>query len=328
MLKRKMVMTLLLTGLISGALLTGCGSRAAGENKKKKIGISQIVEYSALDENRKGFIKALSDNGYKDGENIEIDYQNAQGDMPVAQTIAQNLVGKKMDLIFTISTSSSQAAYNATKNIPIIISSVTDPVAAGLIKSLEKPGTNVTGTSDYIPIKKQLELFKLFAPKAKKIGVIYNSSEINSEVQIKELKDNASKDGYEIIQVGVTNTNEVGPAISNLVGKIDLLYVPTDQLVVSCMPIISKTAIEKKIPIIASEKGSVEQGALATQGINYYKLGYRAGEMAVKVLKGEKTSNIPVEIMNETEIIVNENTLKALSLEKPKGDNIIYINSK
>lgn len=325
--KMKMLIKLLIIGLIGIIVLTGC-AKSSEEEKVTNIGITQIVEYIALDENREGFIKALADNGYIDGENLEIDFQNAQGDLATTQTIAKQFASKKKDLIFAISTPSAQGVYNATKEIPILISAVTDPVAAGIAESLENPNTNVSGTSDYIPVSKQLDLVKLLVPDAKKIGVIYNTSEVNSEVQINQLKENAKKYNYEIITVGVTSTNDVNLAISSLVDKIDVLYAPTDQLVVTSMPIIVQKTLEKNIPIIASEKGSVELGALATQGINYYKLGYKTGEMAVQVLQGEDISIMPITTLDETDVIINEDSLKALSIEKPNLENIIYVKTK
>lgn len=303
-------------------MVTGCG-KTTSNDKVINIGISQIVEYVALDQSREGFIKALEDNGYKNGENLNINYQNAQGDIAMAQTIGEKFASEKKDLIFAIATGSAQGAYNATKDIPIIITAVTDPVEAGIAKSLDKPDTNVSGTSDYLPVKKQLELIEKLVPSAKKIGVIYNTSEINSEVQINELKKAAN--GYEIITTGVSNTNEVDNAIKSLVSKIDVLYVPTDQLVVSSMPIITKNALEAQIPVIAAEKGSVEAGALATVGINYYNLGYEAGKMAVEVLKGKDISEIPIKISDETNIYINEDTLNKLGISKPSLENVEYI---
>lgn len=308
--------------LILATMLTGC-AKTADKKKVINIGVSQIVEYVALDQNREGFIKALEESGYKNGENIKIDYQNAQGDIAVAQTIAKKFSSEKKDLIFAIGTPSAQGAYNATKEIPIMISSITDPVKAGLAKSLEKPETNVSGTSDYLPVEKQLDLIKKLVPKAKKIGFIYNTSEVNSEVQLNELKK-VAKD-YEIISTGVTSTNEVNSAIASLVKKIDVLYVPTDQLVVSSMPIIAKHTLEAKVPIIAAEKGSVEAGALATVGINYYKLGYDTGKMAAAVLNGEDISKMPIKISDETDVYINEDSLEKLNIQKPSMDNVRYI---
>lgn len=323
--RTKLIKSMILMGLVGVSILTGCGSK---ENEKIKIGISQIVEYSALDENREGFIKALEDNGYKDGENIDIDFQNAQGDIATTQTIAKKFVSQNKDLIYAISTPSAQSAYNSTKDIPIIISAVTDPVSAELVKSLEEPNTNVSGTCDYVPVNKQLELIKTLVPNAKKIGVIYNTSEVNSEIQVKELKKYSKDYGYSVVEAGVTSTNEVNTAISSLVNKVDVLYAPTDQLVVSSMPIIVQKTLEKKIPIIASEKGSVESGALATCGINYYELGYESGKMAVEVLKGEDISKMPIKTGKEMEIIINKDTLDNLSVKKLNDENIVYIKTK
>lgn len=310
--------------LILACILAGCAKK---EDKKViNIGVSQIVEYVALDQNREGFIKALEESGYKDGENIKIDYQNAQGDITIAQTIAKKFSSDKKDLIFAIGTPAAQGAFNATKKIPIMISAVTDPVKAELVKTMEKPETNISGTSDYLPVEKQMDLIKKLVPNAKKIGFIYNTSEVNSEVQLNELKKVAK--GYEIISTGVTSTNEVNSAIVSLVKDIDVLYVPTDQLVVSSMPIIVKNTLEAKVPIIAAEKGSVEAGALATVGINYYKLGYETGKMAVSVLKGEDISKMPIKISDETEIYINEDSLKILSIQKPSMENVQYIKTK
>ena len=279
MIKSKKILSLIIAGVLGVSMLTGCsqndGSNASNENKEtdskkqKNIGITQLVEHPSLDKAKKGFIKALEDKGYKDGDNIKIDFQNAQNDMPTTQSIASKFVSDKKDLIYAISTPSAQAAYNATKDIPIIMTAVTDPVEAGLVKSLEKPGGNVSGTS---------------------------SSEVNQ-------------------------------AISSLVGKIDVLYVPTDNLIVSSMPIVSKVANENKIPIIASEEGSVSSGALACCGIDYEKLGYKAGELAIEVLEGKSVGDIPVTTLDETEIIINEDTLKALDMQKLSADNIKYIKS-
>lgn len=327
--KMKMIAKLIVVLMLGTAILAGCSSTKETVAKDKiKIGISQIVEFAALDNNRKGFLKALEDNGYVDGGNIEIEYQNAQGDLTTSQTIAKQFASQNKDLIFAIATPSAQGAYNATKDIPILISAVTDPVAAGIVKSLEKPDTNVSGTSDYVPVETQLNLIKMFAPKTKRIGVLYNTSEINSEVQVNQLKEYSNKNGYEVIAVGITSTNEVNQAISTLMDKIDVLYVPTDNLVVSALPLIVQKTLEKKIPIIASETGSVETGGLASQGIDYYQLGYKTGEMAVKVLRGEAISKMPIASATETKIVVNEDSLKALGIEKPDNKDIEYIKTK
>lgn len=327
------LMNLILIGTIGASLLTGCSKDnndklSNSNNDIKTIGITQLVEHPSLDKAKDGFIKALEYNGYKDGENIKIDYQNAQNDMPTTQMIANKFVSDKKDLIYAISTPSAQAAYNATKDTPILITAVTDPVAAGLVKSIDKPEGNVSGTSDYISIDKNLELIKMFIPDAKTIGVLYNTSEVNSKIQVDTLKEYASKNNYKVVEKGVSSSMEISQAMSSLVGKIDVLYVPTDNLIVSSMPIVSKIATNNKVPVISSEDGSVKSGALACQGIDYEKLGYKTGELAVKVLNGEEISNIPVTILDETQIIVNEDTLESLSLKKIDDKNIIYIKTE
>lgn len=327
------LMSVILVGTIGVSLLTGCSKdnndKLSDSNKDiTTIGITQLVEHPSLDKARDGFIKALEDNGYKDGENIKINYQNAQNDMPTTQMIANKFVSDKKDLIYAISTPSAQAAYNATKDIPILITAVTDPVAAGLVKSIDKPEGNVSGTSDYISIDKNLELIKMFIPDAKTIGVLYNTSEVNSKIQVDTLKEYASKNNYNVVEKGVSSSMEISQAMSSLVGKIDVLYVPTDNLIVSSMPIVSKIATNNKVPVISSEDGSVKSGALACQGIDYEKLGYKTGELAVKVLNGEEISNIPITMLDETQIIVNEDTLESLSLEKIDDKNITYIKTE
>lgn len=329
MITKNKLISKILIGLIGASLLTGCSNPTSRNNNDiKTIGITQLVEHPSLDKARIGFIKALEDNGYKDGENLKIDYQNAQNDMPTTQIIANKFVTDKSDLIYAISTPSAQAAYNTTKDIPILITAVTDPVAAGLVKSLDNPDGNVSGTSDYLSIDKNLEIIKTLIPNAKTIGVLYNTSEVNSMLQVDMLKEYASKNQYTVIEKGVSSANEINQAMSSLIGKIDVLYVPTDNLIVSSMPLVSKLATDNKIPVIASEDGSVKSGALACNGIDYEKLGYKTGELAVKVLKGEKVSNLPITMLDETQIIINEDTLKALSMEKIDDKNIVYVKTE
>ncbi|QXM06936.1 ABC transporter substrate-binding protein [Crassaminicella indica] len=313
---------LLLLGLL---LLAGCTNKKASTTSKEdskestiKIGITQIVEHPALDAARNGFIDALKERGFKDGENVEIDFQNAQGDMPTAQTIAQNFVAQKKDMILAIATPTAQAAFNATKDIPIIITAVTDPKEAGLVSSWEKSGTNVAGTSDMAPIKKQFELIKKLVPEGKKVGILYNTSETNSEIQINHAKKVAPEFGLEIITAGITSVNEVPQALNELIDKIDVLYTPTDNLVASAMPLVSAECIKNQIPIIGAEKAHVENGALATEGIDYYQLGFQTGLLAVEVIKGKAPKDMSIETLKETELVINLDTLKALGIKLPQ----------
>ncbi|MEA4827811.1 ABC transporter substrate binding protein [Clostridium sp. JNZ J1-5] len=319
---------LLLVGVLGGCSNSKATSSSKGAESKEKVvklGVTQIVEHAALDSARKGFIKALEDKNYKDGSNIKIDFQNAQGDMPTTQTIADKFVNDKVDLILAIATPSAQAAYNATQksnaNIPILITAVTDPVKAGLVKSLDKPGTNVTGTSDALPIEGQFELIKKLLPQAKNIGILYNTSETNSALQVEDAKKAAPNFGYQIITSGVTSSNEIPQALSSILDKIDVLYIPTDNMIAAAAPTITKTCYSKKVAVIGSEAGQVKAGAVATAGIDYFKLGYETGLKAVEIIQGKKPEEIPVTFLKETKIVINEDAVKKLNIKVPDDMN-------
>lgn len=309
------------TLFLSTSILTGCASTSANSTssskKVKNIGISQLVEHPALDASRKGFIEGLNSKGFKENENVKIEYQNAQGDIPTAQTISNNFVSNKKDLILAIATPAAQAAYNSTKDIPILVTAVTDPVKSGIVKSINKPESNVTGTSDALPMDKQFELIKKLVPNCKKIGVLYNTSEANSEFQIKAAKEQAEKLNFQLVTVGVTSSNDLSQALNSLLSNIDVLYTPTDNLIASSMSMISSKCIEKKIPVIGAEKAHVDGGALATEGIDYYKLGFQTGVMAAEILEGKKPQDMPIQTLKETKLVINENTAKKLNLTIP-----------
>lgn len=288
------------------ATIIACGKK---DDSQIKIGITQIVEHPALDAARKGFMEVLQASEFAD--RILFEEKSAQGDMAVAQTIAEGFVNDKKDLILAIATPTAQASFNATKDIPILITAVTDPVAAGLV------GENITGTSDATPVEKQFELLKQLLPNAKKIGIIYNLGEQNSEIQVETAKKLASKFGFVIETVGVSNVNEIAQALDSLLPKVDAIYEPTDNLVASAMPLIAEKSIAQKKPVIAGEKGMVEAGALATEGIDYYELGKQTGEMAIKVLKGEKPNTLAIKTLEKTELVINTKTLNALGLTLP-----------
>ena len=322
--------------LVLAAILVaaaGCGSKPAPQSSAPpagqepaqqqepiKLGIIQIVEHPSLDQARQGFLDVLAEHGYKDGEKLAVDYQNAQGDMTIANTIAKKFVSDQKDLILAIATPTAQAMANATKDIPILITAVTDPVAAGLVQSLEKPNTNVTGTTDMNPVKEQLALFKELAPQAKKIGFIYNSSEVNSRVQLDIAKKAAPELGYEIVEGVVTNSSEVMQAARTLAGKVDAIYVPGDNTVVSALESVIKVAEEKKLPLVAAEGDSVKRGAIATLGIDYYKLGRQTGEMALRILEqGAKPQDMPIEAQKEYQLIINKKAAANMGVTLPES---------
>lgn len=322
---------------ITSLMMTGCGTKdtadTAGsqsspqstEEKQTaeviKIGVNQLVKHAALDASYEGFVDALAEAGYIDGENIKIDYQNAQGDQSTANTIATKLVNDNNDLILAIATPSAQAMANATKDIPILITAVTDPAGSGLVESNEAPGGNVSGTSDLTPVKQQIDLIKKLVPDAKKIAILYCSSESNSKIQAEMAISAAEEVGLTTIEATVSNTNEIQQVVQNLVGKADAIYAPTDNTIASGMPTVAMVANENGIPVICGEEGMVEAGGLATFGINYYKLGQLTGEQAVKILKGEeKIAEMPITYLSDDQytFTVNDETAAQLGIVIPE----------
>ena len=249
---------------------------------------------------------------------MKYDEQNAQGDQATATSIASKFASSDLDLVLAIATPSAQAAAQSITKVPVLFTAVTDPVSAQLVNSLEAPGSNITGTTDMNPVADQISLVKEFAPKAKTLGVIYSSGEVNSEVQVELAKEAAAKDGLQVVESAVTNSAEVQQAAQDLASKVDAIYVPTDNTVVSALASVVQAAEDAKIPLIAGEANSVAQGALATYGIDYSKLGYQTGEMAIRILKeGAEPASLPVEAQKDYELTVNTTTLKALGLELP-----------
>lgn len=312
-----MVKKLVAAALVVASLaVAGCSS--AKDDGKVTIGITQIVVHDALDAARKGFLDALKEGGYEEGKNLVIDYKNAQGDPQTAQSIAKDFVTNKVDMIFAIATPTAQAAYNSTKEIPIVITAVTDPVDAGIAKALDKSGTNVTGTSDDVPIGPQLDLIIKIIPSVKTLGVVYNTSEANSVLQVKRLKEAAAKVGLAVEEAGVTNVNEMNQVMPVLLSKVDALYIPTDNTVASAYALVNKLALEKKIPVFAAEDAGVTAGALLSAGIDYYQLGKEAGQKAIEVLKGKAPTDIAITTIANPTITINKATADALGITIPE----------
>lgn len=320
--KRKLAM--LLCTVLVGGILAGCGKSSTDSNSGttasteiKNIGVVQIVQHDALDASNKGFVDGLKEKGYEDGKNIKIEQQNAQGEMANAQTICKQFADSKKDLIFAIATPSAQAAYNSTKDIPIVFTAVTDPVKAEIAKDWKSSGTNVTGTSDKVPVDKQIELLKQLIPNAKTVGVIYNTSETNSVVQVDELKAAAEKQGLAVKEIGVTNVNEINQNLASALGAIDVLYTPTDNTVASGYALVGKLCVEKNVPIIGAEEAVVMKGGLASIGIDYYKLGKEAGAKAAEVLSGKKPSEVEITTLSEMSFTINTDVAKKLNITIP-----------
>lgn len=321
--KRKL--SSLLCAVMIGTLFVGCGganSSANNENSSgmKNIGIVQLVQHDALDSANKGFVDGLKEKGYEEGKNITIDNQNAQGEQANAQTIAKQFTDSRKDLIFAIATPAAQAAYNATKDIPIVCTAVTDPVQAEIAKDWKSSGTNVTGTSDKVPVENQVKLLKELLPDTKTIGVIYNTSEANSVVQVNELKDAAEKEGLTVKEIGVTNVNEINQNLASALNEIDVLYTPTDNTVASAYSLVGKLCIDANKPIIGAEEAVVTKGGLATIGIDYYSLGKEAGYKAAEILDGKKPSEIEISTLSEMTFTINTDVAEKLNIKIP--DNI------
>lgn len=311
MLRSTRLLPLLVAALV--LLVASVGVHAA----PLKVGIAQIVEHPALDMARQGFIDRLTELGYAEGKDIVYDFQSAQGDPATAQTIARKFLADRVDMVLAIATPTAQAAANVIKDIPILITAVTDPVAAQLVDSIERPGTNVTGTSDLTPVRAQLELLKEIVPKATRVGIIYNAGEVNSVVQVEIARRAAADLGLTLVEATAANSGEVLQAAQSLQGRVDALYVPTDNTVVSAIESVILVAERAKLPLIAGEELSVESGALATLGIDYYKLGRQTADIAHRVFQGENPAEIPIEYLEDQSIVLNLGAARRMNVEIP-----------
>lgn len=315
---KKRVVVAAATALMAVGLLSGCGSdNGSGADKTYKVGVIQLVEHPALDAANKGFVEGLASKGFKD--NVKIDQQNAQADQSNLNSIAQRFVSDKEDLVLAIATPSAQAMANATKDIPILGTAITDYVQAKLVNSNEKPGTNVSGTTDMNPVEKQVDLITRILPNAKKVGLIYSASEVNSQLQAARMKAHAKEKGLEVVEATVQNVNDIQQAAQNLVSQgVQAIYMPTDNVVASAMPNLVKITDEAKIPVFPGEDNIVKIGGLATYSVDYYQLGFQAGLMGAKILSGEaKVSDMPIESQKEFKLVINEDVAKRLAITIP-----------
>jgi putative ABC transport system substrate-binding protein len=302
---------LFMVGLVSFGMVSG-------QQKMIQVGVLQFASHPALDAAREGFIDDLAQAGFKDGEKIKLDLQNAQRDMSVARTIAKKFVMDNKDLIYSIATPASQAAAKETTSIPIIFNAVTDPVKAGLVKGIDSSGNNVTGVSDFIPVKSQIELLLKIAPQVKRLGIIYNAGEDNSRVLVEITRGVAKELKLDLVDATVTNSGEVFAATQTLVGRVDGIYAIQDNTVISALESVIKVANKNRIPVLVPGVPSVERGGLATIGTSYYDLGKIAGEQALRVFKGTKPSEIPVSYAKDFDIYLNQKTADEIGIKFPK----------
>lgn len=318
--RAKKLMSILLILVMATMMFTGCSSDAKDESKKVyKVGIVQLMEHPSLDTIRESIIEGLADEGYVEGENLEINYQNGQNDMTTMKNIAQTFVGDECDAIIAIATPAAQAALSETTDIPIIFAAITDPVDAGLVESLEEPGGNVTGTSDEVSAGMIIDLAKEIDPDFKTIGALYNTGEDNSVSVIEGLKEYAEENGYEVIESTVTNTSEVQQAAQYLADKVDIVYSPIDNTVASSMAVVTEIFNGAGVPFYVSADSMVKDGGLATYGIDYTVLGKETAAMVADILEGADPATMAVRKMSDMSVYVNTDTAKALGIEIPES---------
>lgn len=315
---KKLMAGLSLAGLL---LLGGCSNNKKADNSSnvKHVGVLQVVQHPSLDKAYKGFKKGLREEGYVEGKNLKIDYQNAQNNQDNLKSMSEKLVNEKSDLMLGIATPAAQSLANASQDIPIVVTAVTDLKAAKLVKSDAKPGKNVTGTTDMVSIERQIKLLLSIVPKAKTIGIMYNAGESNSKIQADLATAVLKKAGVKVLIKTANSTNDVQQVTETLASKVDGIFVPTDNTFDSAADVVGKVVKEKKVPLVASSVDQVKTGGLASIGIDYELLGEQTGKMAAKILAGKaKPADMPVEKAHDMKLVVNKKMAKALGID-PKS---------
>ncbi|WP_314515025.1 ABC transporter substrate-binding protein [uncultured Streptococcus sp.] len=316
---RKLLAPLLVVGILLTSLISLHQLKADKKKDVFRIGISQFITHQSLDATREGFVDELAKQGYIEGENIEIDLQNAQGEQRNLKTISQQLA-ESSDVVLAIATPSAQSLANTTQTTPVIFSAVTDPVSAKLVESREHPGGNVTGTSDQSSdaISTQINLIKKVLPKAKTIGILYTQSEPNSVVQKDEAKRLLEEKGFTVVEKTILDSNNVKAAAESLMAEVDMVFVPTDNIISSTMETVKQVSIKHKVPVFGGSTEMIAVGGLYNYGTNYEELGRQTARMLVRVLKGEKPENIAVELPEKLELHTNQEMADALGIDISK----------
>lgn len=322
---KKKLIGLTMLAAATAALLGACGNgsdsgASTSSNGKSSdtvtIGVLQPVEHGSLDAAYEGFKEGLAENGYKEGDNVTFEYSNAQNDQAQLKSMSEKLVKDKPALLLGIGTPAAQSLLNETTEIPMVVTAVTDPVDAKLVSSLEKPGGNVTGTTDMVSIDKQIELLLSIVPEAKTIGIMYNAGEPNSKIQADLAEEALTKAGVKTKVLTANSTNDVQQVTTSLAKDVDGIYIPTDNTFASAAAVIGDVAKELKVPIVPASTDQVTEGGLATIGIDYHALGKQTGEMAAKILKGDAApADMPIESAADLELVVNEDMAKALGID-------------
>ena len=316
---RKLLAPLLVVGILLTSLISLHQLKADKKKDVFRIGISQFITHQSLDATRDGFVDELAKQGYVEGKNIEIDLQNAQGEQRNLKTISQQLA-ESSDVVLAIATPSAQSLANTTQTTPVIFSAVTDPVSAKLVDSREHPGGNVTGTSDQSSdaISTQINLIKKVLPKAKTIGILYTQSEPNSVVQKDEAKRLLEEKGFTVVEKTILDSNNVKAAAESLMAEVDMVFVPTDNIISSTMETVKQVSIKHKVPVFGGSTEMIAVGGLYNYGTNYEELGRQTARMLIRVLKGEKPENIAVEVPEKLELHTNKEMADALGIDISK----------
>ena len=316
---RKLLAPLLVVGILLTSLISLHQLKADKKKDVFRIGISQFITHQSLDATREGFVDELAKQGYAEGKNIEIDLQNAQGEQRNLKTISQQLA-ESSDVVLAIATPSAQSLANTTQTTPVIFSAVTDPVSAKLVESREHPGGNVTGTSDQSSdaISTQINLIKKVLPKAKTIGILYTQSEPNSVVQKDEAKRLLEEKGFTVVEKTILDSNNVKAAAESLMAEVDMVFVPTDNIISSTMETVKQVSIKHKVPVFGGSTEMIAVGGLYNYGTNYEELGRQTARMLIRVLKGEKPENMAVELPEKLELHTNQEMADALGIDISK----------
>lgn len=310
----KKCLAALMAVMLAALTLGGCSSSKNANKDVVHIGILQYVEHPSLSAARKGFVAELKKEGYVDGKNLKLDYENAQGDQSNLQTISTNLLSNN-DLVLGIATPAAQTLSNLSTDVPVLFTAVTDPVSAKLVKTMEKPEGIATGTSDMSPISKQVELLQKVMPNVKKVGIMYTTNERNSEVQVEEAQKEFAKAGIDVLTKGISSTNDVQDTAKSLMSQTQVLFIPTDNMIVSAISLITELSKEMKVPVVGGSADIVEQGVLFTYGANYEALGRQTAKLAVRIIKGEDVSKVSAEYPKTLNVVANDDMAKTLGID-------------
>ncbi len=321
MYSRKLKISLMIIGLMILYPIITMTVEKQQENRSNSmtVGVLQYISHPSLDEIYQGILTGLKEQGLEEGKNLKVVFQNGQGDQSKLNMMSQQLISEKPDVLIGIATPAAQALANATQEIPIVLGAITDPEKAGLVSSNEHPGGNITGVSDQSPVEAQFDLLKLLLPATQRVGILISSAEDNAIVQAERAEAAAKERGLTTKRYVVPSSNEINSIVSNMVREIDTLYIPTDNTIANNMSAVAQIATQAHVPIIPSVASMVEEGGVATIGINQTDLGVQTGRMAADIaLKNENPGDMPIYVFSEGDLIVNEEQLDSLGITVPK----------